>query len=492
MTDEEKKAKEAADAAAAKEAADAESKKSSDDLADFWLGKPSSAPAPKEEDQAPQPAPISGRGGIHATLRQAEIEQKLKEKPAEDDEDPEKKAAADAAKAAEGDKPPVKFNLRTRKPADTKPADTKPADTKPAPAEAKPEEGALTAEDRTFIATLPPELQESVDFWEEAESVDPEKYKGKLSQQLNYLKGYQAEVDRLREEEGEDFDPETSADLRRWVQKQERPRASFRDQQQVIQKKIQKEIGDREQQKEQQRAAQDKIAQERPKIEKLISDFSDDIAADIPGDVLATYTEAMKSEEDSEAALNAVADEHGPSVAEAIRTSINSNADLAEAFVGLTRGVEAYDPKNPVHGKTVEKVVELGRLMLEDPKLEPLRTKADGRKFMPREIYYSRETSDEVRAKHFTFTEDQVLKLLGDQAKRNLKTTMESAIEIEKKRAERLAKRYHGVEPKKNSDSNASTDDDDTPPSRLVPGTDSKPSVDSSLISFMSRTATDE
>ena len=464
MTEEEKKAKEAEDAKAAAE------KKASDDLAGFWVGEqpkpePKAEDAPKESD-VPDIDVQNHSGGVAETMRRIKLKQELEAKGSEEstslDDEPKDKPGDDESKK----KPKVKFSLRPKPEQKVEPKVDDPAPNldEPAPkkGDAPKKEGELSADDSAFVESLPDELKDSIEFWRDAEAVDPDKYKGKAAAQLDYLKRFQAEADRLKDED-EDFDPETSHELRRWVSQQtDRPHIGLREQREVIEKKLDKKLQNSRKEQASEAEQRRRISEERPKAEKAIEEFSDGISSAIPGDVMETFSSGA----DVAAGLEAVADEHGASVADAIKSTIVHSTQVAEAYVNLTRGLEPYDEKNPLHADTINTVVELGRIMMETPELEKHRTDSEGRTFIPREKYYSSELTPEVRSKHFTFTEKQVLDMIADRSKKALSSKMEAAVQKEKEIALRRAKRY-GYSGDNNQGANASQNDTDPPPGRI-------------------------
>lgn len=468
MTDEEIAAKKKADA---------------DALADAWL-KPNVDKSKKIEPDEPADKAdqfeidINGhRGGIAETMRRIDAKQKAatdKKPPSDTDDDSDEAKAAKKKADDEAAKSKVKFKLFPDKvegkpSADADPASKKAAaDTEAAARKAadKPPESKLTAEDQAFIAKLPAELQDSVEFWQDAEAVDPDRYKGKLQAQLDYLKRFQSEVDRLTEDDP-DFDPESSPELQRWVRQQsDRPTVTRKEQEHVLEKKIEKKFDQRNSQQEARRQQELRMAEEKPKVDKIAADFQDGISEDIPEDIAKTYQDALK-DGDHETAMQAVSDEHGYEVAQALSGVTSLASGVGRAFVAITRGVEAFDPANQTHVQASKTVEELGKLVLENDALEAMRTNDKGQKFMPREVYFAADTTDEARAKHFTFTEDQVLQLLRSRTKKQLDAQLTDARAKAKSREERILKR-HGVDPKKKGDADANQDTMDPPARRMA------------------------
>lgn len=487
MTEEEIKAEEA------RKDAEAAKKKDIDAVTAAWTRSPHKDEADKKADEAEEqqqpPAegilPLDGhKGGVNETVRRAELNRKLQAE-ATGELTPEQEAAAkadadkkladeEAAKA----KKPVQFNLRPNKPAEGKPPEEKPAEEKPAedaPTDAPA--GELSEEDKAFVAALPLEMRDSVEFWKSAEGVDPDKYKGKLDSVLGYYKRYHAEAERLKEDDDE-FDPETSPELRRWVTaQQDRPRVGFMEQQQVIEKIVDKKAAERQSQIDQRNQAERHAEAERPKIRQAVEGFNQDLADAIPAEVMQTYQDATADGGDADAAILAISDEHGPEVAQAIKSTVNHSTDVAEAFISLTRGVEPYDQHNKAHIEASNTVISLGKEMMENPELEKFRTDDQGRTFLPREKFYAPTMTPELQAKHFTFTEQRVLEMLAHRSKADLKVRLAAADEVIKKREERWMKK-HGVDPAKKNAAPASSDADEPPPSRYNPGESGKDKTD--------------
>jgi len=278
-------------------------------------------------------------------------------------------------------------------------------------------------EEREFIESLNDDEKFSLHFYSEAEQVDP-KYKGLRTKQLEYLKKNREKIEELRKE-----DPHTpigeNPDYLAFVE-QEQPKLSPWQVEEV-----RMGIATRRVRQEQQGDLQEiKAAQRRqevmPEVERELGQFDLSLTGQLPEPMLKTFNTAAK-EGGATAAVQKLSEEF-PEETESVLRVYQEIQDEARAVIKTHRGVEAYDPSNPVHERAGSKIIEWEQQVKRGKGMEKYRTNPNGQRFATFQEYAS--MSPEERPKHFTLSTQQVLTMLAADGKKRMNDAAQAAGEM--------------------------------------------------------------
>jgi len=430
-----------------------------DEVVAAWLkGKdPEPEPKPKEDEPEPNPKekaeveddgpPI--KGDIPTRLRLLEERRKKREEAGDDKPDDDDKKDDDAPKPKDkgdkdkddDDKPKAPAFRLPRKSEPKPPAsETPPTQDEPTQEPPAEEDGPLSKEDEATLNDLPIEHRDAMEFWIDAEKVDP-KYKGSAKKYLDYAVSLKAKIKELKEED-EDFDPQNSPELAKWIRQQDRPEASRGEMRRVDRMVIEKDLEQKQAAERQQQEQKLRAIEQKPKVQKEIDNFADEFTSDsIPEDVMQVYREAVgddNSDDATEKGLEAVADEFGDEVADSIRSISEETVGTASAYLNVIRGVEPADLSNPHHDRANRTMIDMGRQILTNPKLAHLRER-DGKQFVPAEKFHT--LSAEERAKSYTLEPEDVLTYIKATGKARMTQTVKTAKEKAERRFQRRAEK---------------------------------------------------
>jgi len=264
----------------------------------------------------------------------------------------------------------------------------------------------VSKEDAEFISTLTLSEKQSLDVWKHAESKDPA-YKGRAAKHLEYLKGLKAKAKELLAE-----DPDTplsdNPDFEDWVS-QHKPKVDPEEFQMLGQdylidqatKRAEKNI------EEKYKPLKDKIrdSENKPKLEKTVQKYVSNLVDYLPDSLKKAYQE------------NGFDDEGVKKVAESlpIETAVagrefQETQEMGKSLMELRLGLAEYDKDNPVQAELSNKIIQFGKDMVAHPEGEKVLKQGD-KFFMPREKFFS--LSREEQAKHWTFSDQDLLELLA-------------------------------------------------------------------------------
>lgn len=276
--------------------------------------------------------------------------------------------------------------------------------------------------DKEFLETQAPEEQELVETLRWAEKAG--KTEGKASAYVDFLKKHQeylksgGEVDSYEHEEWlqenrPDLNP---AEVRQWEkglmkhQIQEEMRVSRQEQEQKLRE-----------------------LEVRPELEAQRARITDVLVKQLPKEVLDGLEKYGSDAEGQKKLLEELPVETEVSNAVYVETR-----DQVMAYLNVTRGVEPYDPENPVHSAAAAKVVEFGRMMEAREDKEAL--VQDGKQFAPREKFVS--MSPEERESHWTFTPEHILGLFAEDMRLQVGQEIEDGRKKLLEAEERVFKKY--------------------------------------------------
>jgi len=263
-----------------------------------------------------------------------------------------------------------------------------------------------TDPDKEFIDALDEEAKHVLDWYEQAEGVDPEKFKGARQKHLDYLKNLDAKVQEIKKNDPE-ADLEESYELQQFV-KDNKPSYSKVDiesakEEILVQKAHARAKKDYDRELHQIKA--------QPVVEKMSNEFASETLGLVSKSKTPIIEDVTKviNEEGFEAAQ-----QQYPEESKAIMDSYNSSRDLADAFIGLRNNTVQYDENNPLHVMAGNKVIEYGQQMMSEDNAKH-RVNKDGKQFMEPSKYYA--LTESQRSQHWTFSTDQILKFMQEDAR---------------------------------------------------------------------------
>lgn len=221
-----------------------------------------------------------------------------------------------------------------------------------------------------------------------AEQRHPERYKGHAARVLEFIKQHKRVVQEI-EASGE-TDVEESSRYKSFV-KANRPTVTAAERRRLDQERIAYEASQQAKAEVQQELNElrKQVSQTRaePVIERSVNEFRQVIESILP-----------KSDDPLE---------------QQITTNINQGAvSAANEFIRLSNRQKQYDESNPVHKWTADFIEEQARVFLRsgDPNL-----KRGSQSFVSRAAYNT--MAPETRSKHFTFTDEDVLRIIAVNAR---------------------------------------------------------------------------
>lgn len=323
--------------------------------------------------------------------------------PKKEDPEPEVKPAA-----TEQPKP-------EEKPAQVPPADTKPPEAKPkvvkkkfeppppeVPAQqpaAKPDAAPPAPQaDDDYIKTLSPEQQEEIALAEYAERSGKKGYK---EQVLGYFKA----VDKFAAE-----NPDASPDSEEFQDfvKSNKPKITELERRKYERQMIADEAAARAraelEPKVEEANLKLKAIEAAPVVERAVKEVEDTLTTAPEG--LRPIRQAVVSTIKTDGYAAAL--KKFPIEAPIVAGTLNAT----KAWMEIQNGVTKFNEDDPVHAYLATFIVQEGANMMRQPIAE--RTAADGRTFLPMQDYM--RATPEVRAKHYTFTNEMICDLLANQA----------------------------------------------------------------------------
>lgn len=283
----------------------------------------------------------------------------------------------------------------------------------------KEEQTGITDEDREFVSKLPPEAQESIEFWRDAEQVD-ERYKGFAKKQIEYIKQHSAFTRKLR-----DDDPHTPLEENpkyvSWV-KQNKPtitRAERRrlDREIVVheaEKRLAEKQGKTLEEIQEWKRQQELEREHGPKIQERSSQFSSNLVNElekVPGaeEPMKFFREQLEELKDPAAASQKMQEEY-PDEAQIIFRNHQRGHQMASELLRLRSGISRPDlENNPIHKELASRIVAQEQAMMK-PNMKDHRVR-EGKSFVP--AAQLAQMKPEEREKHWTFSDREILNFLS-------------------------------------------------------------------------------
>jgi hypothetical protein len=354
-------------------------------------------------------------GSIFATEKELEEMAKADQPPEEEEDDDDPPADPNAPAPADpkpadpkptdpkpSDKPKLKVTkaapLPTKTPAPD-PAPASPPTTPKAPATPPPadppandpEPFTISEEDTRLLEQLPEADRDaamaSLDLWQSAAKVDPEKYGKRFAEWRKFLQDDVARRNKVLEADPE-ADPEEDPAYVAW-----RKRTMPKKPSAVEARNLEREIIRHEAREEARREAEAKTAdlrakvqrkeieeQVRPQLQNALQDFVgeyNEALAALPEnkELMETFQQAGGGQ----GGVDAVRAEYGDEVADGMIQHFQSGYEIVATIIGCRGGLTAFDQQNPVHQAAADRINKWEAAIAADP------TKAQrgGKQFAP-------------------------------------------------------------------------------------------------------------
>jgi hypothetical protein len=347
---------------------------------------------------------------------------------------PEEKKEEPAGEPPPEEKPKKKVSFKeaytAAEPAPKPEEPPAPAPVAPAPVAATQ---SLTDEDRAFIDSLPEEARDSVEFWSGAEKVNPDKYKGSLRKQLDYLRNHKAKMDELEEN-----DPDTPVDENpkylAWI-RQNKPQISAWEA-----KKLEKEIliqhaEERAASRHGKELAELKEWKERQELERVHGPIVQQKAAAVAQELLDSFKEITLAKEVIET-FYAEVEKHGdpkkahetvqemyPDETEIITNHHRSGITMAEELISIRSGLKKADVEgNRLHLELANRIIAQEDAM-DKPEMAKARVR-EGKAFA-KSSEYIKMTPDQ-RQRHWTFSDDEIISFIKAEVRHRAQKDLEA------------------------------------------------------------------
>lgn len=380
------------------------------------IGEPTETPPPApEEDEPAKPDPAAPPAA-----------------PAAATEPPAKPATPPAEKKT------VKFELPEEftEPARQAPASTATPPTAPSKPAAPPADP-----DADYIATLPDEVQAELADAAVAERVMGDKYSGHKKKLIGWLKGMDAEIEKLRKENpdrsfGTD---DTEYQTRLAELKGKKPVINRSDEREIIKRLVQNEVKAEVLQEIAPQisevARQNKAIELRPKVAATAKNFGEHIKK-----LVTEHSDVMKPIMEDVTKLGDKAAEQYALELDIIDERTKAAQELMSEYLMVKNGATRIDPNNltPAQSELNSFIVEQGNNFVKTGGKKLV--DAQGRRFLPnhqmndlRSQVASGAIGQEELDKHWTFNDEMILGMLALKAK----IEIESSVSYEMERAKK-------------------------------------------------------
>lgn len=303
-----------------------------------------------------------------------------------------------------------------------------------------------TDDDKELIASLPPTAKDSLEFWQEAEQVDP-KYKGYAKRQLEYIRGHKEKVAELRAEDPE-ADVRENPKYTAWVQKnklQLSPSEKRRLDREIVINEAKKRLAE-EQGKdiEELRSWKEQQEFERkngPELQRRSQQFTSNLVNEfekIAEEPMKLFREKLEESGDPNIAGKAMSEAY-PDEANIIARNHSEGKAMADELLRVRMGFVQPDiQNNSMHRQLAERIQAQEQAMLK-PSMKQYRER-NGKTFAP--AYEYEQMSPEEKRGHWTFSDTDVLNFLSAETLQKTQKDLEN----HKKNVERILSRYGKME----------------------------------------------
>ena len=162
----------------------------------------------------------------------------------------------------------------------------------------------------------------------------------------------------------------------------------------------------------------------KPQIERMVSDFSDQLLSEMPEEITASLKTGKQWEQ---------IEEESPIEAPIVKSVLNQYADRAEVVISMMEGAVTPDRQNPLHSELGQFVNKQAKLLLELPKEKSLR---NGKAFVSPSAFKGEEGT-------WTFSQQDILTMLKKKALLSAK----NLIDVEQKKYSAIMKKQGAVAP---------------------------------------------
>ena len=360
---------------------------------------------------------------------QKDVRPPVEEKPAT--EKPVEESKSTEEKPAEEPKPAKKATVRRREP--TKPQVVLSPPTpvseekieevvkRTIAAQPKPE----APKEETPKPELRPEQQEEYEIAQYLEKKDPTK-KGVSAKLLAYYNAEKAFLEKRVAEEGDDYDPSTDPEYRKFLTKNAPP-MSAAERKAAVTQRITEEAETRAAERVRQEMTpvldqtQRKLREmeEKPKIQKRINEYLDEVASGMPEEVVKFYTESGGDMAKTREAF--------PMEFDIVERTVRGALTVADEFLHIRSGLKDLDVKgNPKHQYIHDFVKERAEVFLE--RGGPALTRGN------KSFVHPFKWKAGMEQTHWTFDDNDILSMLKVRAQQDAR----AQIARENKRVETL------------------------------------------------------
>lgn len=274
---------------------------------------------------------------------------------------------------------------------------------------------AMSDEDKKFTEALGEDDIDTLEFWQAAEKQNPEKYGEAGQKAIDFLKEKAAKVSELTVED-ENFDPDNSDELNQWSAKHQ-PKVSKVEARKIQQRRVIDIAKDELRTEDEGRFAkleeQQMQIEKAPRVQERYQKFHETANSVIPQEYQDVLAKANADGKNAGDELGAAFGDETSVVAAQYQPLLTMGGE----FIKLTEGTVKPDGTNPLHVEINKKITQYGQMMLSNPKMKDSLVNKQGQSFTPRESF-NRLTKAE-QAKHWTLSDEQVLKVMTSDAKRN-------------------------------------------------------------------------
>lgn len=277
----------------------------------------------------------------------------------------------------------------------------------------------LTTAEQEFIDKLPEEAKKSINFWKDAESVDP-KYKGYAKRQINYIKQLSQKVQELRDQDP-DLPIAENPKYIAWV-KNNKPSINKSEIERLKEEIIIKRAEERVSQKQESKLQEFENWKRQQEIEKTqgpiyqkqraqISNELTDAISNLPEatEVMGLYRKTLAESNDSEKAIQAMREEY-PEESAIIAQHYSQGKAMIDNLLAVRMGLVSKENINlkqgSLHKEIASRILAQEQAMITDPRLKGKLIK-DGKKFATTKQLQAMSPAE--RQKHWTFSTDDLV-----------------------------------------------------------------------------------
>lgn len=406
------------------------------------------AEEPEEKEDAPEPeepkAPVDGKddpllASIFADLKEEKEPEfkKVAEEPEPEPAKEEEKPAEEPAEPEVKEEPAKKPRKQSRVITDPPPA---PAAHVPAPAPTPEPPKPPVDPDAEYVASLNEDQQDELAEARKAETMFPERYKGREKKLIAWYKDLDATGEKLKAENPDRTFDQDDADFQKFLRTKPHltPLDSKKVQRAIVEESVTTKLKAEQDTKNAEIERRQKAIELKPEIDDIEKQVRTGIAQAIEGDV----GELIRKEGFEKAK------ELFPLDATIIEQTVNQAANLSREYTALAGGIKSFDATNPDHQWVLKFINEQGQIFSQ--KGGAARVDAKGRQFLSRADFSAATRNDpQVNDKYWTFSHRSIIEMIGINAKQQAEDRIKKTIEDAKRLGFERPTRKVSTDPKK-------------------------------------------